>query len=339
MATFRRPVSGVCVIVLLTAAAAFAEPPRIGAPEPKPHAPRTVRIASYNLENLFDNKDDPSLSGKDDDMMSVKPESERKALGEVIRRLDADVLACEEVESYDALIEFREQHLKGAGYNYVQSIDVGAERGIEQAVMSRYPIVHAEVWPVLDLGGAQPPTLDGKKNEAAGKPLVGRRSPLAVTVEVPAEATGGKPYFLTLLVVHQKSGRDFSFWREAESEAFVKLVKQMEQRDPKANIVVLGDFNASPDQKSVKIFTAAGLTDVFAPHGDKDPLWITHSSGRIIDHLLVNANLQHELIPGSEFVLGTPQLKPEEDWRTAKKPDGYASDHLPIAVDLKPVDE
>lgn len=313
--------------------------PRIGSAQPKAKAPGTIRLATYNFENLFDDRDDPSLSGREEDAKATKPEAHQRALGETLRRLDADIVACQEIESFDALIEFREKHAKGLGYRFVQSIDVGAERGIEQAVLSRFPIVHAEVWPVMDLDGVQPATIDGKPNEQVGKALESRRSPLVVTVRVPALEQGGKAYELTLVVVHHKSGRAFDFWREAEARTFAGTVREMQRAEPGRNIAVLGDFNSTAEQAPLRVYSETGLSSVLSGHGDTDAGYISHASGRRIDHILVNEALKHEVVLGSEFVLATPQLRPEEDWRTAPKPAGYASDHLPVVVDLRPVDE
>lgn len=327
------------LILALATPLATAEPPRIGQPEPRPRTPGTVRLATYNLENLFDNRNDPSLSGREEDMQSVKPDEQKKALAAAITAVDADVIALQEIESFDALVEFREKYLADLGYTHVQSIDVGAERGIEQAVLSRFPIVHAEVWPTMTLEGKQPETIDGRPNNSAGQPIISRRSPLAATIEVPASTTGAKPYRLTLVIVHHKSGRTFDFWREAESKANLGLIKQIQQRDPQANIALLGDFNATPEQTSVKMYMQSGLVDILSSHAPGDPKFITHASSREIDHILVNPAFEKEIVKESAFVLGTPQLKPEEDWRTAPKPAGYASDHLPVVVDFKPVDQ
>lgn len=332
------PFLAAAALALASAASLAAEPPRIGVADPKPHPPGTVRLATYNIENLFDNRDDPSLSGNEDDMKSVKPEAARKGVADTLRRIDADIVAMQEVESFDALIEFREQHLRDLGYTYTQSIDVGAERGIEQAVFSRFPIVHAEVWPVMPLEGVEPETIDGKPNPNAGKPLVSRRSPLCVTIEIPAETTGAKPYRLTLIVVHHKSSRGFNFLREAEAEAFIAQYRRLAGENGTGNVAILGDFNATPDQKSVKAYLKAGLIDVVPSHDPDDPAFMTHASNREIDRLFVSPGLSHEVVPNSAFALGTPQLRREEDWRTAPKPPGYASDHIPLVVDITPVD-
>lgn len=332
----RRAALAVLVSALVTASAC-AEPPRFGRAEPPAKPEGGVRLATYNLLNLFDERDDPSLSGNEDDMSSVKPESERQALGEAIRRLDADILACEEVESFDALMEFRERHLQGMGYKHVVSIDVGAERGIEQAVLSRYPIVEAMVWPVIRLDGVHPDTYGNEPNRYAGQPLDCRRSPLRVTVEIPG-GDGVAPYRLTLFVVHHKSGRYNNYWREAEAAKFAEMIAELQAREPSRNIAILGDFNAIPIDASVQTYLSAGLTDVLAPRKARDPLTTTHESGRAIDFILVNPAFLSDLSPGSAFVLGTP-LRPEgADYRTTPAPAGFASDHLPVAVDFLPRD-
>lgn len=316
---------------------ARAEAPRLGRADAPAKQPGAVRLATYNLLNLFDDKDDPSLSGNEDDMSSVKQESEKKGLSAAIRRLDADILALQEIESYDALIEFREQHLKGLGYDHVVSIDVGAERGIEQAVLSRFPVKEAVVWPVISLHGVHPEKYGNEPNRYAGQPLDCRRSPLRVTIDVPSK-DGSAPYTLTLFVVHHKSGRYNNYWREAEAAKFVEMIADLEKADPSRNIAILGDFNALEIDASVQTYFSHGMTDVLAPRKVRDPLTTTHESGRAIDFILVNPAFLKEIVPSSAFVLGTPVRPEGADYRTTPAPEGFASDHLPVAVDFLPRD-
>ncbi len=313
-------------------------PPRIGEAAPKARTEGAIRLATFNLENLFDGRDDPSKAGEAEDIDDTKPEPQRAALATIIRALDADIIALQEIESYDALVEFREQHLKGLGYDHLMSIDVGEERGIENAVISRFPITEARVWPNLALGGVHPDLWTDKPNKYAGQPLEMRRSPLFVTVQVPAGAAGNDaPYSLSLFVVHHKSGRGNEYWREAEAGGVLALVQELQRADPARNIAVLGDFNATPDDRSVRLYLDAGLADLHAER-PTDQRGMTHASERVIDFILVNDNLKKEVAVGSAFVLGTPQLPREADWRTAPKPQGYASDHAPVVADLTPQD-
>ncbi|MDP6986930.1 MAG: Ada metal-binding domain-containing protein, partial [Phycisphaerales bacterium] len=69
-------------------------------------------------------------------------------------------------------------------------------------------------------------------------------------------------------------------------------------------------------------------------HGYASPLRQTHTSGRVIDFLLLNHAALGELVTGSGFVKGTSAE--DYDWRNDPIPAGYASDHYPIAIDLVP---
>ncbi|MBL0926073.1 MAG: endonuclease/exonuclease/phosphatase family protein [Phycisphaerales bacterium] len=313
---------------------------RTGIREPKPKAAGAIRVVSYNVENLFDHIDSPAYTGQSDDARSVKPDSEKAAVAEAIRRLDADVIGLQEVESIETLKHFRDTYLKGLGYDHILSLDVGDERGIEQAVLSRYPIVEAKIWPDRIIGGPQPGEIDGRPNQSAGKPMRWRRSPLCVTIDIPGKSDEAKPYELTLIVVHQKSGARNDWWREAEAKALTDIVVSMQKESPERNIVVLGDFNATPNAQSVLEYKRAGLVDPLAEgRKPKDTAFISHASGRTIDFVLLNAAVFKEYVPGSAFILATPQRPAEMDWRTTPTPPGYASDHSPVVIDLTPSDK
>lgn len=339
----RRPSAIFPVLALLLAAspAAWASDVRVGLLEPPDKAAGAIRLSTYNIENLFDDDDDPALTGRFDDCHSydktvrAKPAAQQRAAARAIRSLDADVIAFQEIESFDALNEFRITHLEGLGYKYIVSIDVGQERGIENAVISRYPVREATVWPNMPLEGVHPDRYGDRPNMYAGEPLVFRRSPLRVVVEVPSK-DGGDPYELTLFVVHHKAGRYNEYWREAEMKAVAKMVSDLEKSDPGRNIAVLGDFNAQlTDPSMVGLMAGSSLEPARdAPPSDRTAM--THSSSRRIDFIMVNDALRPDLVAGSSFVLGTPMIPADADWRTAPKPTGYASDHAPVSVDVVP---
>lgn len=338
-----------------------------GMREPRPKTPGTIRLATYNVENLFDDVDDPALSGQYEDRDQRKPDDACKAAAAAIKAIDADVLALEEIESLDALKWFMSTYMPDSPYKFVASVDAGDERGIEQAVLSKFPIKSVKNWPKADLEGKQPDVIGRRHNDLAGQPMKAHRSPLMVEVEVPASSApapdpkadpkadpkpDAAPYRLTLFVVHMKSGKDFGFWREAESKKLLSLIDEVSRATPTdaapakgvpdRNIAVLGDFNATTDAASIGLLLAGGLTDL-TPSAKADPkspdkAWVTHSSGRAIDHILVNAALLGEVVKDSEFVLGTPTRPEGTDYRTTPTPPGYASDHFPVVVDLVPRD-
>jgi len=314
----------------------------LGIENPPMKAPGAIRIATYNLLNLFDDQDDPALSGDVEDIDMTKPESELRALAAAIEKLDADIIAVQEIESTEALVWFRDAYLEGLGYEFAMSIGPGDERGIEQGVLSRFPVIDIQSWNEMELGGVHPELFNGRPNRLAGEPLKTRRSPLAVTVMVPEKATGGAPYLLSMFVVHHKSGRGNEYWREAEARAFMQLIDDFASQSEGRNIVLLGDFNATLSEESVRMYTDAGMRCVvqqFAAPGMDDPnARISHESGRAIDYILVNDNLATEVIPGTAFIMSTPLRPLGSDWRTTPTPPGYASDHLPVAVDILPQD-
>lgn len=333
---------------MLVAAAACAQPAtatapagvkRIGQDTARAKTPGSIRLATYNIENLFDERAGGVKPGVEKDAMPNKPAEHKREAAKAIIALDADIVALQEIGSLEALLWFRDEYLKGAGYEHVASLDSGDARGIEQAVLSRFPITSAEVFPYLPLGGVHPEMYGNEKNWQAGEPLMGRRSPLVATVEVPSKAFGaaddGSSYEMTLIVVHHKSGRWNEYWRAAEAKKFVEIARDIERDKPGAPIAVMGDFNAQMNDDTLRVYREAGFDDLFH-WSERSNETLTHASGRGIDFVLVNGALRKAIVDNSAFVYATPLLPRDADWRTTPPPIGYASDHMPVVVDIRP---
>lgn len=312
---------------------------RFGVAQAPETSPDAIRVTTYNVENLFDDIDDPALSGDNEDIDDEKPEHELKSVARVIRRVDADVLCLQEVESEAALLAFRDAYLADMGYEHVISIDAGTARGIEQSVLSRFPLSNPRNWPGKKLGGVHPEKYGNARNWHAGEPITYRRSPLLVDVTVPSDAAGNaEPYRFTLAVVHHKSGRHAGYWREKETAELAQTLESIESADPTTNLVILGDFNALATDQSVKTYLDEGFTNVVEHRSKPAPAWVTHESGRAIDLILVNPAMKPEIVPGSAFVLGSPARPEGVNWRDVPTFEGYASDHYPVSVDVRPVE-
>ncbi|NUQ52133.1 MAG: endonuclease/exonuclease/phosphatase family protein [Phycisphaerales bacterium] len=300
-----------------------------------PRKSDVVRIATYNVANLFDDNDDPTLQDRYEDMNTTKPKEELEGIVDAIRAIDADVLVLEEIESVAVLGWFRDTYLSGMGYTEAISIDAGDPRGIEQGVLSRFPLAEPMVWPRMALQGKHPAGADAPE----GEPITFHRSPFRVDVIVPAGARGNpRDYDFTIFAIHAKSGRNSGYWREAEAIGTTKLIHTAMSDDPGRNVVVLGDFNAVQTDASFQTFISSGLIDLFADRRPDDPATTTHESGRSIDHVLVNAAMMPEVIRDSRFVFGTPARPKGVDYRTYPAPKGYASDHYPVVVDIRPLE-
>ncbi len=288
--------------------------------------------------NFFDNKDDPTLQGDYDDFGdNPGPTSSERCekLAQIIRELDADVLSLQEVESKEALEWFNDTYLSDMGYSYVISEEVGYYRGIEQSLLSKFPVTEVLTWKNADLTKVE--RLGGGWSEipADTDTITFQRSPLCVTIKTP------EGYELTIFSIHHKAGRN-AWHRELEALQITDYIKSMTEKDPERNIAVIGDFNAQPWDRSVRVYLRGGMTDAMSHRAlhlkwdDTSPLRKTHSSGRVIDFILLNASAVGELVIDSGFVLGSSH--PDYDWRNDPIPSGYSSDHCALAVDLVPMD-
>ena len=293
----------------------------------------TFRLTTYNIENLFDDVDDPTLTGRNDDADNTKPVHQMIAVARAIHKLDSDVICLQEIESLDALMWFKDAYLADMGYDHVLSLDAGNSRGIENAVLSRFPLTNPEQWIGKELGGVHPEKYGRNKNYYAGEPVAFRRSPLKLDVEIPA-AEDREAWTLTLFVLHHKSGRYSQYWREAEAKMVAKLAHQVEVDHPGRAIVLLGDFNAQVSDESVKVYLRDGFNDIFATSSASKTAITTHESERRIDLLLANKAAIGYLHEDTAFVLGTAARPMGIDWRSLDTFEGYASDHYPVSVDV-----
>ena len=341
--------------------------PAIGVTQAPRKARTSLRLGAFNVENLFDGVDDPALSGEQDDLAMRTDETRLKNLAAAIKELDADVLALEEVESEECLRWFRDTYLKDLGYDHLASRDVGYYRGVEQAVLSRYPIEQVKIYRDARLADAaarlpkDAETLKRQKWATSGDLTTGfQRSPLHARIRLPDGSA------LELFVLHLKSGpkKDFAHQREMEALTVVNLLDGIRASDKDAQIAVVGDFNATPTDMAAKALrekSLGGLVSAYelrpgAGKGSKDDeadddgaaaakgdrrKYLTHSFvvedkpgkpiERTIDYILLSPSLFKRADRGSFFVLSVPKgLQPGSD-----KPAGYASDHNPLAVDLK----
>lgn len=313
---------------------------RFGRVEPIAKPKDAIRVCSYNVLNLFDPFDDPELQGEYDDLAMATPRERCEAIAKAIRSLDADVLCLQEVEGEDALRWFRDEFLADQGYDHLVSRDVGYYRGVEQSVLSRFPITAVTIWPEEGLADMEAKKTGEGWTEDGEPPAKFQRSPLMVDIEIPA-TEDRDAYELTVVVVHHKSGR-YRRQRESEALQLVELLEQRLAKDSAANITVLGDFNANPGDRSVKVYKDAGFVNAYdhrwLKKGDTRALFRTHESDRAIDYIMLHPNLDAEVVDGSFQVVGTMHPGDRYDWRNDEPPSGYAADHYPLLIDLRPVE-
>lgn len=210
--------------------------------------PDQVVVCTLNVLNLFDEHDDPYTN---DEATPSKPREELDNLAATIRKVNADVVALQEVENRGYLERFVKLLLPEMGYDHIAHFDGNDARGIDVAVLSRAPI--GEVTSRRHL----------RFNDSNGVERHFQRDVPAVTI-IPK--TG--PSF-EVWPVHLKSKSDGAETSEpirlAEAAELRRLLDAEFAADPNTRIIVTGDFNDTRESNSMKTIFGMGATAMWAP--------------------------------------------------------------------------
>lgn len=275
----------------------------------------TLRLATYNIRNLFDGIQNP---GKEPE--KAKPEKEKAALAQAMRDINADVIGLQEVESKEVLTQFRDQYLADMGYREVVLVEANDPRGIDVALMSRYPVTAV------------------KSHKDVRFPVPGQAQPAGFSRDVlQVRVQGPNNYALTVFVLHLKSqhgGDEADVRREAEARAAQQIIGAFQKANPRENVIVMGDFNDTPLEKPIQpLVSGLGLTDVIMKDLGSDTWVFTYHPQKYrsrIDFMLLSPSMMNEYIPRS-VKLYKPS-KQGEQWQKLHFYD--ASDHIPVTLDL-----
>ena len=271
-------------------------------------------VTTYNLENYhlraFGNRKEKSA----------------EARAKVVANLAAirpDILAVQEIGEPAALQELQAS-LKAAGVDLPHFEHVaGWDTNIFVGVLSRFPFA-----------AKNPHTNDSFL-------LNGRRFHSSRAI-AELEIAVTPDYHFTLFTTHLKSKRqiadaDEGELREQEALQLRAHIDELLAKNPKANVLVCGDFNDTKDSKSTRALIgrgAAGLVDTrpaerngdtVAPENPRyDPARVTwtHFYGKEdsysrIDYILLSKGMAPEWVKEDSYVFATA------NW-------GLASDHRPV---------
>lgn len=307
-----------------------------------------LSVGFWNVENLFDLEDDPV---KQDDEFT--PQGRKKVtrevldlklknLAHVLSLMDVDVLGLAEVENRQVL-EMLNRQYTGRDYRVVhhESPDV---RGIDVALLydpRRFHLAESRAIPV-DLGEARP-TRD--------------------ILYVRGETSGLE---LHIYVNHWPSHWDGTEQtnplRAIAATTLRREVDRILETDPKADILLLGDFNDQPDAPSVTTHLGCSLMqdsisvgksllcNLMGPFLDQPGrgtlMW--QGTELVYDQIIASPGMLDStgliLLPGSLQIVDRPELRQEEGpftgypfrfWAGDSLLGGY-SDHLPVMVSLGP---
>ncbi len=277
--------------------------------------PGKVKVAAYNVEWFLDVFDDPYTK---DEQHPVKPRKEIEQIAAAIRKVNPDVISFEEVENEHVLRSMASQFLMDLNYKYFCVLPTNSDRGQNVGVMSRIPILSVTSHRFLEF------TLPGEDR-------TWRFARDLLRVRVQASET--KP--LDVFVVHLKSRLDGEGdpmsvkWRTAEARQVRKIIDAQLVTDPRSWMVLMGDFNDTPEGSALKQLLdpndkgQAALIDMHASLVGEQRFTYRKAPYRKqgpIDYILASPDLAKRLVPGSAVVLT------EEPAITG------GSDHLPITA-------
>lgn len=308
----------VFILLLFTAAFSHAQ------------EPGRIKVAFYNVENLFDTIRNPSVDDADytpEGMYRWDTEKYSSKISNIARVIDdlaADVIGLAEVENENVLRDLLLALDTDYNYTYLPTFD---SRGIGQALLYR----GSRFFPK-------------RTSQIKGSGLT--RQPLVV------EGTLDGMEF-TFVVCHMPSKLSKVKTRKEASKSLAVFLDGHGRRNPEATVVLMGDMNAQPAETITKHVTDAGkLHNPFEELSRKGYGTYSYRDKRylydqimISGHALYSVRTQKEepdnsspglAITAGIFVRdymmpsdGTRGGYPDRSFRSGRYTAGY-SDHLPV---------
>jgi predicted extracellular nuclease len=303
----------------------------------------------YNVENLFDTINDPAINDEDFTPQGRIPwTSERflkkeKNLAQVFSSVVAprmpDIIGMAEVENKYVLEKLiLQQAMKSASYGIVH-FESPDERGIDVALLynkKTFTVTHSEPLKV---------TLETDKT----------RDILFVTGKT------SKGIELNIFINHwpsRREGTDVSENKRMAAAAVLnQKVRELLTKNSKANILIMGDFNDNPDNKSITEgikalpptppYKTDGLYDLLQPRFKAGKGSLYYKSWDLFDQIIVSGNLllsksglscspEDAGIFDAKWLMFTNSKGEDRPNRTAgSKYFGGYSDHLPVFLTFK----
>lgn len=222
----------------------FSEEPMEATPRRKGSRVQTYGVAFYNLENLFDTKDDPKINDEDFlpngkyEWTEEKYQNKLDHMSHVLADLcpdasdkGASLIGVAEVENRQVVNDLlRQKWLKDRGYRILH-VDSPDKRGIDCALLYR-----PSDFVLQDSDYVQYKSQPGDKMYTRG---------FLVAIGKLADQP------LAVIVCHWPSRGSESYTREAAGSQVKEIGKQLQQKYPGISLIVMGDLNDDPDNKSL----------------------------------------------------------------------------------------
>ena len=260
-------------------------------------------IGFYNLENLFDTKHDEGHNDYEylpegrNKWTQMKYEHKLRNMSTVLGEMGTDMLpndgcaiiGVSEVENRHCMEDLCNQPaLKKRGYKFVH-VEGPDQRGVDCALIYNPALFKPNKVRLEPYNYEKKEDID--KNRAT-------RGFLTVSGTLAGER-------LTVIVCHWPSRGATSYYRELAGKQVKALKERLQKEDPQVKIIIMGDMNDDPRDRSMSEALGArrDIKDV-EPGGMYNPWWKIHDSGtgtlvydgawNLFDQIVVSSNLLHQ---------------------------------------------
>jgi predicted extracellular nuclease len=296
-------------------------------------AQKSVRIAFYNVENLFDtidgeNDDAEFLPGGKNNWDTQKFNEKITHIREVLLALKKPIITgFSEIENYSVVRKIiSHKDFKNYGIVHYESPDA---RGIDVAM-----IYDSAKLTLLESGKIRF-VLPGEQK--------------ATTRDILWAKYQSKKSIFYVTVNHWPSRRggadDTDVKRVKAAETVGHFIDSLLNLDPNSKIILLGDLNDHPENNSVQLLNKTLAPMITKSSGEFGGSYNYNNEWGILDHILISKGLTNgkpSIIKDSGKIHSFPflieeykgQLVPKRTYAGNKYLGGY-SDHLPVSINIK----
>ena len=266
-----------------------------------------IRIATFNIRNLFDGVDDPYYN---DESTKAKPRSELEGVAKTIRKINSDILAMQEVESRGYLQRFNDVFLRDLGYEVVHFAGNDG-RGSGLALLTR-----VRVGSVTSNRHRQFPDSNG---------VMRRFSRDCLQVELLPKTKEPFQVWVTHLKSKRGGAETTEPQRVAETAEIRRLLEAEISVSPKKRIFIVGDFNDTSDSKPIRRLVGTGMNQLHSFYQNLPKDSVTYNLPpyqAMIDFIFCTTSAARGYVPGSYHIENATL-------------EQSGSDHNPVYADFK----
>ncbi|MGF1573036.1 MAG: endonuclease/exonuclease/phosphatase family protein [Sumerlaeia bacterium] len=283
---------------------------------------QSLKVLSWNVEHFVDEYNNPYINNNREDNPPVDMIERVALLSEALKLIDADIVVLQEFESENFARALAREKFPELGYTFFTASE-SPTWYMNVVVMSRVPLgTH------YSYGRVSTPII-GKLNEDGSQASQNQINTRMWSVDV----FPNPDYAFTLSGVHLKAGRgdENAGYRKGQFRFLKGQFARFIAERPKANILLVGDFNSYPDSPELQEFLLPenGVRMINPTEGQ---VLFTHTADkpeRQLDYILYNDHMKPEIVDNS-YKIPMP-FEATEMRRIA--------DHLPLVIEFELTDK